>query len=86
MKGLTWMSPPLNQLRPDDVLVMFTDGLLEALAGRGESDDSAVQRLLYPLVGASAEEVANALDAALGRNVSDDAAFLVIRAGASTTA
>jgi len=73
-------------LRPGDVVVMFTDGLLEAIAGRGEADDSAVQRVLCPLAGATAEEVADALDAALGRNVSDDAAFLVIRAGASTPA
>jgi len=73
-------------LRPGEVMVMFTDGLLEAIAGRGESDDSAVQQVLSPLAGATAGEVADALDAALGRNVSDDAAFLVIRAGASTRA
>ena len=73
-------------LRPGEVMVMFTDGLLEAIAGRGEIDDSAVQRVLCPLAGATAEEVADALDAALGEDVSDDAAFLVIRAGAATTA
>jgi phosphoserine phosphatase RsbU/P len=68
------------QLRPGDVIVMFTDGLLEAIAGRGEIDDSPVQCLLRPLAGATADEVADALDAALGRDVGDDAAFLVIRA------
>lgn len=68
------------QLLPGDVLVMFTDGLVEAMAGRGEVDDCAVQDLLYPLAGATADEVADALDGALGWEVGDDAAFLVIRA------
>jgi len=73
------------QLRPGDVIVMFTDGLLEAIAGRGEVDDSAVQYLLRPLAGAPGEKVADALDGALGREVGDDAAFLVIRAAPLTT-
>jgi sigma-B regulation protein RsbU (phosphoserine phosphatase) len=73
------------QLRTGDVMVMFTDGLLEAIAGRGEVDDSAVQRLLRPLANAPAEKVADALDGALGREVGDDAAFLVIRAVPLTT-
>ena len=73
------------QLRPGDVIVMFTDGLLEAITGRGEVDDSAVQHLLRPLAGAPAEKVADALDGALGREVGDDAAFLVIRAAPLTT-
>jgi serine phosphatase RsbU (regulator of sigma subunit) len=73
------------QLRPGDVIVMFTDGLLEATAGRGEVDDSAVQYLLRPLAGATAEKVADSLDGALGREVGDDAAFLVIRAAPLTT-
>ncbi len=63
-----------------DVLVMFTDGLLEAIAGRGEADDAAVRRLLGPLAGSDACEVADALEAALAPDVHDDAAFLVIRA------
>jgi serine phosphatase RsbU (regulator of sigma subunit) len=73
------------QLRPGDVIVMFTDGLLEAIAGRGEIDDTPVQCLLRPLAGATADEVADALDAALGRDVGDDAAFLVIRATPNPT-
>jgi phosphoserine phosphatase RsbU/P len=73
------------QLRPGDAIVMFTDGLLEAIAGRGEVDDSAVQYLLRPLATAPAEKVADALDGALGREVGDDAAFLVIRAAPRTT-
>ncbi|HYO30554.1 MAG TPA: GAF domain-containing SpoIIE family protein phosphatase, partial [Thermomicrobiales bacterium] len=51
------------RLCPGDVIVMFTDGLLEAIAGRGEIDDTAVQCLLRPLAGATADEVADALDA-----------------------
>jgi serine phosphatase RsbU (regulator of sigma subunit) len=73
------------QLRPGDAIVMFTDGLLEAIAGRGEVDVSAVQYLLGPLATAPAEKVADALDGALGREVGDDAAFLVIRAAPRTT-
>jgi sigma-B regulation protein RsbU (phosphoserine phosphatase) len=72
------------ELRAGDVIVMFTDGLLESIAGRGEVDDSAVQDLLRPLASAPAEKVADALDGALGREVNDDAAFLVIRAAPLT--
>jgi sigma-B regulation protein RsbU (phosphoserine phosphatase) len=60
-----------------DVLVLFTDGMLEAVAGHGETDDTAVRDVLRPLAGRSAEEVADALDAALGTDMRDDAAFLV---------
>ena len=70
-------------LASGDVLVMFTDGLLEAIAGRGEADDDAVRRLLRPLAGATADEIADVLESALGGEIHDDAAFLVIRAGLS---
>jgi hypothetical protein len=46
--------------------VLFTDGLLEAIAGRREVDDSNVQCLVRPPAAVPAEEVADALDAALG--------------------
>ncbi|MEA3075555.1 MAG: phosphoserine phosphatase RsbU/P [Actinomycetota bacterium] len=66
-----------------DVLVLFTDGMLEAVAGHGESDDLRVREVLRPLAGRSAAEVADALDVALGVDGSspmrDDAAFLVAR-------
>ncbi|MHB1930064.1 MAG: PP2C family protein-serine/threonine phosphatase [Acidimicrobiales bacterium] len=64
-----------------DVLVLFTDGLLESIAGRGETDDASVRSLLRPLGGRSAEEVARALDAAMSVECRDDAAFLVARVG-----
>lgn len=67
------------RLGPGDVVVLFTDGLLDAVAGRGEVDDGPVRRLLRPLAGCSADQVACALDGALGDDISDDAAFLVVR-------
>jgi len=69
------------ELAPGDVMVMFTDGMLDTLAGRGSMDDAALQQLLAPLAGRSAEEVADRLDTALGEaDLQDDAAFLVVRA------
>ena len=60
--------------------MMFTDGMLEAVAGRGETDDSTIRKVLHPLAGSTASHVADALDAALGADIGDDAAFLVVRA------
>lgn len=68
------------RIAPDDLLVMFTDGMLEAVAGRGETDDSTIRKVLHPLAGSTASHVADALDAALGADIGDDAAFLVVRA------
>lgn len=69
------------ELAPDDFVVMFTDGLLEAIAGHGSIDDAAVAQLLRPLAGRSAGEVADRLDAELpDGEFRDDTAFLVIRA------
>lgn len=69
------------ELRPGDIMLMFTDGLLEAVAGHGSTDDGALHRLLGPLKGRPAAEVADRLDAAMHDEVPrDDAAFLVIRA------
>lgn len=64
-------------LHRDDVLVLFTDGLI----GRSPdaTDDTSVRAALAPLAGASAEAVADALDRAVeSRPLSDDAAFLVV--------
>lgn len=68
-----------------DVLVLFTDGLIEATGGHPTSSDSALRALLAPLAGRSAAEVADRLDAAIGVGsvgeelLMDDAAFLVVR-------
>ena len=53
------------ELAAGDLLVMFTDGLLEAVAGHGSVDDTAVRTLLAPMAGRTAAEVADRLDAAL---------------------
>ena len=68
-------------LGPADALVLFTDGLLECVAGRGETDDGAVRDLLRPMAGAPAGAIADCLDAAVGADRRDDAAFVVVRAG-----
>lgn len=69
-----------TRLQPGDALVMFTDGVTEALSDHGTTDDGALRRVLQPLAGRTAEQVAGALDAALGEDVThDDAAFLVVR-------
>lgn len=68
------------RLAHGDLLVMFTDGMLEAIAGRGETDDSTIRQVLGPLAGSTASHVADALDTALGADIGDDAAFLVVRA------
>lgn len=66
-------------LRPGDVLVLYTDGLVEAIAGHGSGDDAPLRAVLRPLAGEPPEVVAARLDAALGvRPWSDDAAYLVV--------
>jgi sigma-B regulation protein RsbU (phosphoserine phosphatase) len=62
-----------------DLLVLFTDGTLDVVAGRGATDDGKVQALLAPLAGRPAEDAAQALDIALdGAVLRDDAAFVVV--------
>jgi sigma-B regulation protein RsbU (phosphoserine phosphatase) len=62
-----------------DLLVLFTDGTLEVVAGHGATDDQEVRALLAPLAGRPAEDVACALDDALSvATLRDDAAFVVV--------
>jgi sigma-B regulation protein RsbU (phosphoserine phosphatase) len=62
-----------------DLLVLFTDGTLEVVAGHGATDDQAVRALLVPLAGQPAEDVARELDDVLnGATLRDDAAFVVV--------
>ncbi|HVF13010.1 MAG TPA: SpoIIE family protein phosphatase [Acidimicrobiales bacterium] len=70
------------ELAGGDLLVMFTDGLLEAVSGHGSADDTALRDLLAPMAGCTASDVADLLDAQLPAGVlRDDAGFLVIRPG-----
>jgi sigma-B regulation protein RsbU (phosphoserine phosphatase) len=67
-------------LHSGDLLVMFTDGLIEAIAGHGETDDGPIRQILAPLARHSATEVANRLYDAIGTDRRDDAAFVVVHA------
>jgi sigma-B regulation protein RsbU (phosphoserine phosphatase) len=68
-----------SRLGTGDMLVLFTDGVLRALADDGRPEDSPLRAVLTQLAGRSAEEVADRLDEVLGRGLSDDAAFVVVR-------
>jgi sigma-B regulation protein RsbU (phosphoserine phosphatase) len=69
-----------------DLMIMFTDGMLEAVQGHGSTEDGALRALLAPLAGYGAHGVADRLDAALRTSalcegsLRDDAAYLVLRA------
>ena len=66
-------------MRSGDLMVLFTDGTLEMVAGHGATDDEKVRALLAPLAGQGPEAVARALDEALGAvALRDDAAFVVV--------
>lgn len=69
------------RLATGDVLLMFTDGLLEVIDGHASSDDTALRALLEPLLGRTARDVADHLNRLLDDStLADDAAFLVIQA------
>jgi sigma-B regulation protein RsbU (phosphoserine phosphatase) len=66
-------------MRRGDLLVLFTDGTLEVVAGHGATDDEQVRALLAPMAGRPADDVARALDEVLGAaTLRDDAAFVVV--------
>jgi sigma-B regulation protein RsbU (phosphoserine phosphatase) len=67
-------------LERGDVLLMFTDGTLDVVSGRGSMDDTELRALLAAAPGHTAAKVAETLDERLSRSLlSDDAAFLVIQ-------
>lgn len=74
-----------EELARGDVVVMFTDGLLDAVDGHGSMDDTRLRRLLAESAGGSAQDIADHLEAQLPDAevptgaLRDDAAFLVIR-------
>ena len=68
------------EMFPSDLLLLFTDGLPEALAGKGHVSDTPLTRLLSTLADKSVDDVADALDAQIGDgDLTDDAAYLVVR-------
>jgi sigma-B regulation protein RsbU (phosphoserine phosphatase) len=68
-----------TRLDTGDVLLMFTGGVIRALTEGIELDDTPLRTLLAQLAGRSAEELAAGLDEAIGRGLTDDAAFVVVR-------
>jgi sigma-B regulation protein RsbU (phosphoserine phosphatase) len=68
-----------TSMNSGDLLVLFTDGTLEVVAGHGATDDQEVGALLASVAGSTAEDVARALDEALSTaTLRDDAAFVVV--------
>ena len=81
--ALGWVSgsqygQTLASIEPGESMVMFSDGLIEALMHNGV-DDHRVHALLSNQHRASAEHIAGILDRHLTGRLRDDAAFLVVR-------
>lgn len=68
-----------TRLDTGDILVMFTDGVVRALVDGFDLSDAPLRALLAALAGRSAEDVAAGLDEAIGRGLSDDAAYVLVR-------
>lgn len=69
-------------MAPGDCLVLYTDGLVDAVCGRTATTDDAVGALVARSPRGSAEALAAALDAAAATgDAADDVAVVVIRAG-----
>ena len=63
-----------------EALVLFTDGLLDILAGPGADPTAALQALLASPSQSTAARIADRLDAQLPADeFDDDVAFLVVR-------
>jgi serine phosphatase RsbU (regulator of sigma subunit) len=79
--GVAFVESPVR-LGSGESMVLFTDGVLEALCGHASSDQTRLEHVLGALAGTTAEETADALDSAIidGDLERDDAAFLVVRA------
>jgi sigma-B regulation protein RsbU (phosphoserine phosphatase) len=73
-------------LAPGELMILFTGGMLEAIQGRGSTEDGKLGALLSPMAGLDATSVADRLDDALRTSalcdgwLRDDAAYLVVRA------
>ena len=75
------------QLEPGDTLVMFTDGVTEAMNPEGEEFGTGrLQTTLGGLVGKSSQQIINAIKTAItdfadGAEQSDDITLLVVKRG-----
>lgn len=73
------------ELSKGDLLLMYSDGLLDAVAGRGSTDPAPLGHAVQGFAGATPEELAGQLEDALGLDpatrdakLDDDIAFLVV--------
>ncbi len=71
----------MTRLQPGDTVVLYTDGLVDAVCGREATSDDDLTSLLGRLAGRTAEQIAGALDLAAQRGgLTDDVAIVVLRA------
>jgi phosphoserine phosphatase RsbU/P len=71
----------MTRLQPGDSVVLYTDGLSDAVCGRTAASDADLVALLGRLAGRTAEQIASALDLAAQRGgITDDVAVVVLRA------
>lgn len=72
-----------ERLAPGDVLVLYTDGVLEARSPDGRFDPGLLEAAVRGAAGGTAEEVASAIERAVlrfeGGRLRDDMAVLVVR-------
>jgi serine phosphatase RsbU (regulator of sigma subunit) len=74
------------ELAPGDALFLYTDGLVEGLAG-DEAAEAVLSGFLAGCVGRDAEAIADTVDRAMGDRAAtarDDSAFMVARAPGSS--
>jgi sigma-B regulation protein RsbU (phosphoserine phosphatase) len=85
MKTLMQYRSEKIQLMKDDVIVMFTDGISEAMNKKGEEfSDAALEKLSLELVGDTSENIMKKIQSEVqkftdGANQSDDITLVVIK-------
>ncbi|HMN25907.1 MAG TPA: PP2C family protein-serine/threonine phosphatase, partial [Ignavibacteriaceae bacterium] len=85
MKTITPYKSESIQLQKDDVLVLFTDGISEAMNKKSEEfSDEALEKLSLEMAGASAETILKRIQSEVqsftsGATQSDDITLLVVK-------